>query len=62
MRWQMGLESLGLYPNGAKTAVIEKGSYFYDAMVGVNADIEKIDHSLDGCMQGDPKEALLPQN
>jgi hypothetical protein len=59
MRWQMGLESLGLYPNGAKTAVIEKGSYLYDAMVAVNADIENIDHRLDGCMQGDPKEALL---
>jgi hypothetical protein len=58
MRWQMGLESLGLYPNGAKTGVIEKDKYLYDAMVIVNAEIEKIDHGLNDCVQGDPKETL----
>jgi hypothetical protein len=58
MRWQMGLESLGLYPNGAKTEVIEKSKYLYDAMVTVNAEIEKIDHGLDECIQGDPRETL----
>jgi hypothetical protein len=58
MRWQMGLESLGLYPNGAKTGVIDKDKYLYDAMVAVNAEIEKIDYGLDDCVQGDPKETL----
>jgi hypothetical protein len=58
MRWQMSLESLGLYPNGAKTGVIEKDKYLHDAMVAVNAEIEKIDHGLDDCIQGDPREAL----
>jgi hypothetical protein len=58
MRWQMGLESLGLYPNGAKTRVIEKVKYLHDAMVDVNAEIEKIDHGLAECTQGDPKEVV----
>jgi hypothetical protein len=58
MRWQMGLESLGLYPNGAKTVVIDKDKYLHDAMVAVNAEIEKIDHGLDNYTQGDPKETL----
>ena len=56
MRWQMGLKSLGLYPNGAKTGVIDKDKYLYDAMVSINAEIEKIDHGLNNCVQGDPKE------
>jgi Reverse transcriptase (RNA-dependent DNA polymerase) len=58
-RWQMSLETLGLYPNGAKTSVIEKGQYLHDAMVSTNAEIENIENKLDNSMHGDLREVTL---
>jgi hypothetical protein len=58
-RWQLSLETLGLYPNGAKTIVTPKSQYLYDAMVNVNADIENIQNKLNNSMHGDLREVSL---
>ena len=56
-RWQLSLETLGLYPNGAKTVVIPKEKYLHDAMVQANADIERLSNELDICSEGQPIQA-----
>lgn len=58
-RWQVGLEALGLYPNGAKTSVITKGKYFHDAMVSANAEIDSIEERLKKVTTGDLHEIDL---
>lgn len=57
-RWQLSLETLGLYPNGAKTAVIPKAQYLKDAMVEANAEIEKLSNELANCAIGRPLRAV----
>ena len=57
-RWQLSLETLGLYPNGAKTVVIPKAQYLRDAMVEANAEIERLSNELDNCSGGQPIRAV----
>ena len=57
-RWQLSLETLGLYPNGAKTVVIPKARYLHDAMVEANAEIERLSNKLDNCSGGQPIRAI----
>jgi hypothetical protein len=57
-RWQLSLETLGLYPNGAKTIITPKSKYLHDAMVEANAEIERLSSALDKCSGGHPIQAL----
>jgi hypothetical protein len=57
-RWQLNLETLGLYPNGAKTVLIPKEQYLRDAMVETNAEIERLSNELDRCTVGHPLRAM----
>jgi hypothetical protein len=57
-RWQLSLETLGLYPNGAKTVVIPKAQYLHEAMVEANAEIERLSNKLDNCSGGEPIRAF----
>lgn len=57
-RWQLSLETLGLYPNGAKTVVIPKARYLSDTMVEANAEIERLSNKLDNCSSGEPIRAV----
>jgi hypothetical protein len=61
-RWQLNLETLGLYPNGAKTVVIPKAQYIRDSMVEVNADIENIEHKIANLAHGKLHEVSLPSD
>jgi hypothetical protein len=61
-RWQLSLEILGLYPNGAKTVVIPKSQYLEDAMVDVNAKIERLSNELSNCSAGKPVRAIPPRD
>lgn len=58
-RWQMSLETLGLYPNGAKTNVIEKSRYIHDAMVSTNAEIDRIENKLSNSTHGSLRQVEL---
>jgi hypothetical protein len=57
-KWQLSLETLGLYPNGAKTIVIPKSQYLRDAMVEMNAEVESLSNKLDNCTRGRPLKAM----
>lgn len=57
-RWQLSLETLGLYPNRVKTVVIPKTQYLHDAMVAANADVERLTNKLDNCTGGRPIRAM----
>jgi hypothetical protein len=55
-RLQLNLETLGLYPNGAKTTVTPKARYLSDAMVVTNALIDRLNNELDKLARGRPLE------
>jgi hypothetical protein len=59
-RWQFSLETLGLYPNGAKTTVTPKAQYLRDAMVETNAEIERVTNELENSTAGRPARAIPP--
>jgi hypothetical protein len=61
-RLQLNLESIGLYPNGAKTRVIHKSQYYVDYMVGVNAEIDRLDKELEKHKHGMPFRVEAPDD
>lgn len=53
-RLQRRLESLGLYPNAAKTNVTKVGDYLHGAMVLENGEIDRLDQMLEVGNGGKP--------
>ncbi len=60
-RLQRGLESLGLYPNAAKTTVNSVDKYLEDAMVATNAEVDRLNNVLDKYSKGTPRIIDAPQ-
>jgi hypothetical protein len=59
-RLQRSLETLGLYPNAAKTVVTGSKDYLQDAMVSTNAEIDRLTHALEKHGGGRLSRAALP--
>ena len=60
-RLQRSLESLGLYPNAAKTMVTPVENYLTDAMVETNAEVERLGAALKKCSSaGRPHVIIAP--
>jgi hypothetical protein len=53
-RLQRSLESLGLYPNAAKTTITDKKKYLIDTMVASNGEVDRLTQALEECGSGDP--------
>lgn len=62
-RLQRSLESLGLYPNAAKTMVIPVEKHLANAMVETNAEVERLSAALEKCSSaGVPHVIIAPDD
>jgi len=53
-RLQRRLESIGLYPNSAKTVITTREAYLADAMVESNAEVDRLSHEIESSKSGTP--------
>lgn len=61
-RLQQSLESLGLYPNPAKTIIASTKKYLHDAMLATNAEIDRLDYEIKQNTSGKPAVAVTPDD
>lgn len=59
-RLQRSLESLGLYPNAAKTIITGVDEYLVGAMVGTNAEVERLGAALEDHSSGKAPHVISP--
>jgi hypothetical protein len=61
-RLQRSLETLGLYPNAAKTTITKSKDYLDEAMVSANAEIDRLTHEAEKRERGQPALVILPND
>ncbi len=61
-RLQLSLEALGLYPNAAKTMIVPIDEHLREAMLDVNADIERLNQDIDKHDSGSRPQVINAPN